>query len=84
MAYDLVILAGAGLLLLAAQPKWVKPWPRAVACVLLWILPLWGLSLNLYLMPVAPLVIALFAWQVYSSVNLEPSENRNPRPDPPA
>ncbi|MBT4490738.1 MAG: DUF2029 domain-containing protein [Rhodospirillaceae bacterium] len=84
MAYDLVILAGAGLLLLAAQPKWVKTWPRAVACVLLWILPLWGLSLNLYLMPVAPLVIALFAWQVYSSVNLEPSENRNPRPDPPA
>ncbi|NQV59895.1 MAG: DUF2029 domain-containing protein [Alphaproteobacteria bacterium] len=83
MVYDLVLLSGAGLLLLAAQPTWLATWPRSVACGLLWMLPLWGLSLNLYLMPVAPLVIALFAWQVWSSAIPTPLENRNPRLDPP-
>ena len=65
MAYDLVIMAGAGLVLLASRPDWLRTGPRAIGFILLWILPLWGLGRNLYFMPVVPFVIALFAWQVY-------------------
>jgi hypothetical protein len=86
MAYDLVILAGASLLLLSAQPNWLETWPRATACALLWLLPLlWPiLGVNLYFMPLLPLAIALFAWQVWTSAIPALSENQNPRPDPPA
>ena len=82
MAYDMVILAGAGLLWLAASPEWLRSPPRAIGFALLWLVPLWGASLNLYLMPVAPLAIALFAWQVYADAIPRPVENRNPRPHP--
>ncbi len=91
MAYDLVILAGASLLLLSAQPNWFGTRPRAMACALLWLLPLlWPiLGVNLYFMPLLPLAIALFAWQVWSLSSQggaipTPSGNRNPRPGPPA
>ncbi len=66
MAYDLVILAGAGLLLLAAPSGWLAQRRRAAVFALLWLLPLWAMALNLFHIAVAPFVIALFAWQVYS------------------
>jgi len=65
MAYDLTVLVGAGLLLLAARPGWMNTPRRAFAFVALWLLPLVGLSQNLLLVAGAPLVIALFTWQVW-------------------
>jgi hypothetical protein len=65
MAYDLPILAGAGLLLLASRPDFLDGAGRAVAFAMLWMLPLVGLSGNLLLVALAPFVIALFAWQLW-------------------
>jgi hypothetical protein len=65
MAYDLPILAGAGLLLLASRPDFLDGAARAVAFATLWMLPLVGLSGNLLLVALAPFVIALFAWQLW-------------------
>ncbi len=65
MAYDLVILAGAGLLLLAAQPGYLDKTSRAVVFAMIWTLPLAAASGKMEIVGLVPVVIALFAWQLW-------------------
>ncbi len=75
MAYDLVILAGAGLLLLAAQPDYLGRTGRAVAFAMLWTLPLLAASGKMEIVGLVPIVIALFAWQLWHYADHHPNQS---------